>query len=438
MSYEPKTYRKDGGNEQVIADGGKFTVESGGEAAVESGGSLDIESGGTLKIAGVQVTASAAQLNSVSSAITVANKTGGDLDKGTLVYISGYDTTLGAPSITAADATHAATHVLTEDIANDASGVADEEATVTGIDTSGASAVGDLVYLAAAGAFGYSALSTADSIAQVVGVVITKNATTGSVKFFPGFSYKSVIGTSGLQADSVTNTILNNMTRGTVKVGGADDAPTDLDAKTDGQILIGNGTDLVSVAVSGDVSIANTGEVTIANDAVDKDKIAADVAGDGLAQNVDGSLEVNVDDSTIEIDTDTLRVKDEGITAAKLASGVTIAALQAAGVAAFHAVDHADSSPVTIVAANGSGEGAREVLILAVASEAAAGGPEIDIGETDTINKFIDDVGAGAWAEGDKFVAAGTLTEEKALIATITTAGTGGALDILVLTFPAN
>jgi hypothetical protein len=60
----------------------------------------------------------------------------------------------------------------------------------------------------------------------------------------------------------------------------------------------------------------------INNDAVDKDKIAADVAGNGLGQNVDGSLEVKVDDSTIEINTDTLRVKDAGITNAKVATGI--------------------------------------------------------------------------------------------------------------------
>lgn len=62
------------------------------------------------------------------------------------------------------------------------------------------------------------------------------------------------------------------------------------------------------------------GTTQLANDSVDKDKINADVAGDGLGQNVSGALEVNVDDSTIEINTDTLRVKDAGITDAKLAN----------------------------------------------------------------------------------------------------------------------
>ena len=40
------------------------------------------------------------------------------------------------------------------------------------------------------------------------------------------------------------------------------------DAKTDGQILVGDGTDIASVAVSGDVTLANDGAVTIADDAV--------------------------------------------------------------------------------------------------------------------------------------------------------------------------
>ena len=131
----------------------------------------------------------------------------------------------------------------------------------------------------------------------------------------------------------------------------------------------------------------------------------------------------------------TADLENESVTAAKLDGGVTIAALQESGVANFAAVDHEDDSPVEIVAANGSGEGARDVLILAVASEAAAGEPDVDIGETDTVNKFIEDVGSGTWSEDDTFVAAGELTEEKALIATIATAGSGGALDVLALVF---
>jgi hypothetical protein len=54
-TYGPKVYRKQGGDEQVIASGGKQTVES--------GGIVDFEAGALLKIAGVQITATAAELN---------------------------------------------------------------------------------------------------------------------------------------------------------------------------------------------------------------------------------------------------------------------------------------------------------------------------------------------------------------------------------------
>jgi hypothetical protein len=54
-TYQPKTYREQGGDRHVIASGGSLDVESGGE--------LDIESGGALKLAGTAVTATAADLN---------------------------------------------------------------------------------------------------------------------------------------------------------------------------------------------------------------------------------------------------------------------------------------------------------------------------------------------------------------------------------------
>ena len=49
---------------------------------------------------------------------------------------------------------------------------------------------------------------------------------------------------------------------------------------TDGQILVGNGSNVpTAVAVSGDVTLANTGAVTIANDAVEQAMIADDAVG---------------------------------------------------------------------------------------------------------------------------------------------------------------
>lgn len=84
----------------------------------------------------------------------------------------------------------------------------------------------------------------------------------------------NAVTTAKIINDAVTNDKLANMVRGTVKVGGASDAPTDLDANNSGYILVGDGTDLTSVAVSGDVTLASSGAVTIANDAVNNDKLA--------------------------------------------------------------------------------------------------------------------------------------------------------------------
>ena len=92
--------------------------------------------------------------------------------------------------------------------------------------------------------------------------------------------------------DAVDNNKLANIAQGSVKVGGSSNAPTDLDASGDGKILVGDGTDINSVAVSGDVTLANNGAVTIANDAVEGTMLNTNVA----------------DTSTIELSSDTLSV----------------------------------------------------------------------------------------------------------------------------------
>ena len=58
-TYQPKTYRKDGGDTHVIA----------------SGGVLDVESGGAFKLAGVAITPTAAELNKAASIAATAYQT---------------------------------------------------------------------------------------------------------------------------------------------------------------------------------------------------------------------------------------------------------------------------------------------------------------------------------------------------------------------------
>jgi trimeric autotransporter adhesin len=66
---------------------------------------------------------------------------------------------------------------------------------------------------------------------------------------------------------------------------------------------------------------ANVTTAKIADDAVTAAKLNIDTAGSGLVQNVtSGALEVNTDSSTLEVASGIVRVKDLGVTAAKLAA----------------------------------------------------------------------------------------------------------------------
>jgi hypothetical protein len=95
------------------------------------------------------------------------------------------------------------------DIAPGATGTVYAEGVITGIDTSGAGAVGDPLYLSAtAGQFTATAPSGPDQICQVVGTVMVKNAQTGSVRFYPGKNLILAQGKSALQAGAVSETEL--------------------------------------------------------------------------------------------------------------------------------------------------------------------------------------------------------------------------------------
>lgn len=104
------------------------------------------------------------------------------------------------------------------------------------------------------------------------------------------------------------------------------------------------------------------------------------------------------------------------------------------GVLASVEVDHADTSPVEVLAASDAGD--RSVLILVTGTEAASNGPDIDIGEADATDKFFEDFHAGAWTLGAADAVVGTLTAEKALLATIATAGDAGKLRVTVIGIP--
>lgn len=80
---------------------------------------------------------------------------------------------------------------------------------------------------------------------------------------------------------------------------------------TSGQALVSTGSA---------PSWGQVGTAGVADASITAAKIAAAVAGDGLAGGAGTALSVNVDNSTLEINADSLRVKNGGIGTAKLAS----------------------------------------------------------------------------------------------------------------------
>lgn len=138
--------------------------------------------------------------------VQVYNATGGLLAAGTLVYLSGYDSTNGITIAKAdADAGLFATHVVTQDIGITNAGVVYPVARVTGMNTGGRT-IGDAVYLDAttSGGFTFSAPTGADQGVQIVGYVKVVNASTGEIEFFPGARYITKFPTSSHQDGSLT------------------------------------------------------------------------------------------------------------------------------------------------------------------------------------------------------------------------------------------
>jgi hypothetical protein len=196
----------------------------------------------------------------------VYNGTGSSIAAGKLIYRNGWNATYNCFTVALADADVSGAQaelVATEAIANGATGAASTAYELTGQNTSAASAVGDPVYLdTTAGGWTLTAPTGSDDVVQVVGRVSVDHASTGKIRFkLPGVLKE--IGTNELQDDSVTLDKLADITQGSIIVGGASNAPTLLGANDSGKILVGDGTDLKSVAVSGDATLANTGAVTL-------------------------------------------------------------------------------------------------------------------------------------------------------------------------------
>jgi hypothetical protein len=145
--------------------------------------------------------------------ILVYNQTGSTITKGALVYINGFSDTAKLPTIAKADGTDAtkpAQLVVQYGIVNESSGEVIAQGVVNGYNTA-AQSVGALAYLSVTtpGSVQYTAPSAAGHQVQPVGVVAT-SSTSGDIYFFPGISFETQLGSSGIPDGSVTNAKLSS------------------------------------------------------------------------------------------------------------------------------------------------------------------------------------------------------------------------------------
>lgn len=121
---------------------------------------------------------------------------------------------------------------------------------------------------------------------------------------------------SGLSVGTITSSELgaNSVTGAAIADGAIGDSG-----------LFGSGVVDAAAIATGAVTSAKLGSASVStakvqDAAIDENKLASSVAGNGLTGGAGSALAVSVDDSTIEINLDSLRLKDGGITNAKMAS----------------------------------------------------------------------------------------------------------------------
>ena len=179
----------------------------------------------------------------------------GALGIGVLVNLSSFDTTLGVTMTKAdADAGIQATHVTIDAIANTTAGVVYPLGLATGdvtnnLDTSGRT-IGDLVYLSGtAGGFVFTALTGADQLSQVVGVVKVVSATIGQIYFFPGAQRIAKLPTTMLQDSAVSTGKIANGAVSPIKGAVSEALTATADGLTTG-LMTGNTSHAVVTSAS--------------------------------------------------------------------------------------------------------------------------------------------------------------------------------------------
>lgn len=155
----------------------------------------------------------------LSVGVSITNNTGTTLNPGELVFIAQNAGILTVQRVDASDLPYAL-YVVKNAILNAATGIVYPAATVTNIDTS-AFAAGDYLALSRTTPGAFEKVQNAEDASghtlDVVGVVLTSNATTGSVYFFPGATFTGQQPTPQLQIyTEAQNATGGTLTKGTL------------------------------------------------------------------------------------------------------------------------------------------------------------------------------------------------------------------------------
>ncbi len=95
-------------------------------------------------------------------------------------------------------------------------------------------------------------------------------------------------------------------------------------------------------------------------------------------------------------------------------------------------LDHNDGSPKELLAADANND--RIVAMWLVATQAAGGAPDIDIGSAGSTASAFEDIGGGTWVIGDRYFALIPVEAAGNVRATIAAAGSAGTFDVFIST----
>jgi hypothetical protein len=275
-----------------------------------------------------------------------------------------------------------------------------------------------------------------------------------------------VVGTT--EAQTLTNKTLGEgcavpaeglaLAEGSIFVGNDAGAPAALSVKNDGRIIVGNGTTVASVALSGDATLNNAGVLTVASKAINPAKMADLAQGSILAGGASNAVTVldaktsgqilvgdGTDLASVAVSGDatlaangTLTLGEGVVTSGKLANGAGVAALLAAGLGASANYPKETDGAQTLLENTSGGD--LSCLIVCMVTETFADGsgskPEFQIGKTGSPAIF------GSFVSGESgsvyVYPAYLVFGEDAIVTGVPATGDGtGAISVTVLALPA-